>query len=374
MGGSCMSKYFLVAHNSTTGDYRILPLMSKWYRKDGNEVLTKENSLEAIDLVTSRFSSAEVMAKRLCANNYIPSEDYEFFVVSRSRKNKQDVVHMHEVFYNEKPERTEYFRTIALESLNKDLKGSSKNIRLFDRFLNKMYYNADYYQVVKEGLSGVPNRVFNIYEDCNKRNTPPYFLKYQNAWMMQSYGISRSIVGSFQRFDKVGSYQNHLDYLKSLSEKYASMKDELLKITSPEYLAGQLTLDLTIPREEKVSYTLRTFREMDRSDIKCVDNKYYFDSSRYDVSDKEKKKLKLSQTILKRVYWYLFHKEKMNEQYSYGGMCVLQEDMDADYRDIQKSLSKETVLDSAYQFCLLYNNCKDKQKVDEAYQKGRGTR
>lgn len=370
-----MGKYYLVAHNDSTGDYRILPLMSKWYRKDGDAVLTKENRLEAIDLVTSRFSSREDMAKRLCSNNYIPSEDYEFFVVGRIRKNKQDMVRMHEVFYNVKPDRTEYFRTIAYESLNTDLKGSAKNLRLFDRFLNKLYYNSNYYEVVEKGLSGVPNRVFNIYKDCNKRNTPPYFLKYQNNWMMENYGISRSIVGSFQRFDKLGTYKNHVEYLKRLSEKYEGMKEELLRITSPEYLNGQLTLDLTIPREEKVDYTLRTLRGMDRKDIRTEDNKYYFDSSRYDVSDKERKKLKLPQVVLKRVYWYLFHKEKLNEeQYSYGNMCVLQEDMDADYRDIQKAISKETVLNSAYQFCLLYNNCKDKQKVDDAYQKGRGSK
>lgn len=370
-----MSRYYLVAHNKETDDYRILPIMSKWYWKNGDSVLKKENALEAIDLVTSRFASSSEMAKRLCMNHYLPNENYDFLIVQRYRKNQSDAIRMHEVFYNVKPERTEYFRTIAAESIRKDLKNSKKNLRLFDRFLNKLYYNPEYYRIVQEGLSEIPKRVSSIYEDCNKRNTPPYFLKYHNTWIMENYAISRSIVESFNRFDQLDTYDKQVKFFQALSETRCSMTEPLMEITSPEYLNGQMSLDLSIPKEDKMAYTLKTLLHLNIGIFEKKNNRYSLNEEFLNGIGKDAKKIRISSSVLKNTYWYLFHKMKLKEfGNTYGNMLVLQEDMDADYRDLKKSLSKENVLDSAYRFCLLYNNSKNKQKVDDAYQKRRGTK
>ena len=370
-----MSRYFLVAHNNETDDYQILPIMSKWYCKNGDSVLKKENPLEAIDLVTSRFASSSEMAKRLCSNHYLPNENYEFLIVQRYRKNQNDKIRMHEVFYNVKPERTEYFRTIAAESLYKDLKNSKKNLRLFDRFLNKLYYNPEYYRIVQEGVSEIPKRVSILYQNCNKRNTPPYFLKYHNTWIMENYAISRSIMESFNRFDQFNTYDKQVKFFQELVEARSSMTEPLMKITSPESLNGQMSFDLSIPKEDKMNYTLKTLCHLDIGVFEKKNNRYSLNEEFLNGIGNPAKKIRISNSVLKNTYWYLFHKMKFEEvDKTYGNVLVLQEDMDADYRDLKKSLSKENVLDSAYRFCLLYNNSKNKQKVDDAYQKRRGTK
>ncbi|MBQ8131243.1 MAG: hypothetical protein IJ193_01995 [Bacilli bacterium] len=369
-----MSKYYLIARDLKQDDLRILPLMSKWYRQSGDSVFTKENPLEAIDLVTMRFNDSKSLAKRLYSNQYIPNEDYEFFIVQRYRNNQQDKIRIHEVLYNTKEERTDYFREIAGESLITDLKGSKKNLRLYDRFLNKLYYNSEYYRVIQEGFHNIPKKVVDLYKDCNQRNTPPYFLKYHNTWIMESYPISRSIVESFANFDRYGNLKANVTHYQQLLESRQGLEEKLLQITSPEYLNGQLTLDLSVPKEEKLAYTLKTLTNLESGVITNHENQYSLNLD-FDVEKKDAKKMQISKRVLKNAYWYLFHKMKLKElQYSYGNMSVLQEDMDADYRDLVKSLSKESVLNGAYDFCLLYNDYKNKQKVDGAYQKGRGTK
>ena len=51
--------YYLIAMNKTSNEFNILGLKSKWYLKNGTDILSRSNKLEVIDLVTTRFKSRE---------------------------------------------------------------------------------------------------------------------------------------------------------------------------------------------------------------------------------------------------------------------------------------------------------------------------
>ena len=75
--------YYLIARDKTSNDFKILELKSKWYLKNGTDALSRSNKLEVIDLITTRFNSREEMANKLVQDNYIPNNNYDFFIQER---------------------------------------------------------------------------------------------------------------------------------------------------------------------------------------------------------------------------------------------------------------------------------------------------
>ena len=74
-----MNKYYLIARNKDTNDFKIIKLKKSWYSDDSNnDDVLKANPLEAIDLVTTKFSSEEEMIERMKKNGYIKTSNGSF--------------------------------------------------------------------------------------------------------------------------------------------------------------------------------------------------------------------------------------------------------------------------------------------------------
>ncbi len=225
-----MGNYFLIARDINTNYFKIIELKSKWYLKNGNDILHRSNRLEAIDLVTTRFSSKQDMAKRLVEKNIIDHDNYDFYIVNRYKRNNNLKLAYQEVIYNVKESRTDYFRKICIDSLNNNLK-SKNNIRLIDYFINKNYYNCEFNKIVKDGLTGVNYKFSNLFQDIHNYETIPYNMKYKNSWCLDNYLISRNIVDSFNRFDELNTnnlaYQNHIAYFNTLAKERMAITKSL---------------------------------------------------------------------------------------------------------------------------------------------------
>lgn len=382
--GVVMGNYYLIARNIDTNQFKILELKSKWYLKDGSDQVKRANRLEEIDLVTTRFKSKEEMAERLFKNNYINHLNYDFFIV-RERKSKEDKnLKIFETIYNTKESRTNYFRTIAYESLKHNINISRSNIRLMDKFVTKLYYSDSYRKIVNERLTGLPKKLVDIFGNISPKNTIPYNLKYQNRWIMNNYSISRNIIDSFNRYDNLnGDFNNHIRYYKQYANDRAKIKNELLEVCSKDYITGQLSFfqkpieEKKINKEEKYNYVMSKiknfgFKNLIREEKKVIVNlNGLAEPSKNDVKILKKS---LPSKLLTDIYLYNLHKSKLEAcKDSFGETSLLYEDLRQDIKDIKKSLSKDEILDRTYQYLLVYNRLKKKTNSEvESYQKNRG--
>ena len=126
-----MNTYYLIARNRKDNTFTVLKLREDWYlgREKGREdVLTRANDLEAIDLVTTRFGSESEMAERMAMNGYIPDSDVDIFIASKREKNGKSYIKFDEVLYGKDAKRTAAIRRIAQTSLVGDFKVDSYDL------------------------------------------------------------------------------------------------------------------------------------------------------------------------------------------------------------------------------------------------------
>lgn len=360
--------YFLVARDMTSNDFKLLELKSSWYIKDGTEVLQRSNRLEAIDLVTTRFSSREEMAKRMVTNKYIDHEKYDFFIVSKYKKNNEEKLKFQEVIYNTKDSRINPFRKIAYNSLNNHIK-CEENIRLLDKFMNKCYYSKEYNRIINERLTALPKRFIDVYGKIRNKETVPYNLKYKYLWSLEDYKISRSIIDSFNRFDDLNYndvYRNHIYYFKDLTKERLKLYKQLLEVCDKNYIEGQMNI-FEQPKKETISnnkmsitdkknYVIRFFKNLDVSNYKKENGKYYIDIDKYlnDISKEEYSVLRkgINSRIINSAFLYSFHLKKIKAgDRSFGSFTVLQEDLSADLNDLNKSLKDDKIIERTYEYC-----------------------
>ena len=82
-----MKKYYLVVRYEDTNEVQAIELSTKWYlEKQDKDVFFRANSLEAIDLVTTRFKNSEEMLLRMKNNGYIRSSKADVFIASKRKK------------------------------------------------------------------------------------------------------------------------------------------------------------------------------------------------------------------------------------------------------------------------------------------------
>lgn len=377
-----MGNYYLVARDKKSNDFKIIGLKSKWYYKNGNDSLTRSNKLEAIDLVTTRFRDSQEMAKRLENSGIIPHTEYDFFIVKEKSNCKSNNIKIHEVLYNYKPSRTEFFRSIAYDSLNNNLNMSRNNIRLFDKLITKIYYVAEYRKILREGLTALPKKLVELEKDINGP-TVPYSLKYKNRWMMENYQISRSIIDSFNRSDELNAdFNSHVEYFKNSYKERIKLKDKLLEVCSKDYNPGQISIfDMTsqeskeASKSEKYNYVIRNITNFDITNLNNEENKISIvnpDFSDINTDDKKVLKKSLPISLLRNIYLYCLHKSKLDVcKDSFGDTSVLYEDMNQDLKDIEKQLKKDDLLNRSYNYFLVYNRVNKQSNEGDHYQKVR---
>lgn len=383
--------YFLVARNVETNDFKIIELKSKWYLKNGTDVLCRSNPLEVIDLVTTRFKSKEEMAKRLMDNHYIPHNNYDFFIVSKYKNKGVEKLKFQEIIYNRKASRIDEFRIIAYNSLNKRIK-CQENIRLLDKFMNKNYYSSEYSKIVNDRLTGLSKKFIDTFGKIRNYENIPYVLKYKNPWSYEDYGISRSIIDSFNRFDDLNYgdvYKNHIYYFKNLTSERMKIYKKLLEVCDKEYIEGQLSIfDQPIIIEEnkkeennpieKRKYVINTLKNLGLSKFVINEDKISISTDELfeEVTNEEAKILKkgLNSKVLKAAYLYNLHYDKINtEGTTAANYAVLQEDLNADLNDLKKSLKDDKIIERTYNFFKTIDDIKKKSlsKDVKTYQKNR---
>lgn len=300
--------YYLIARNKTSNEFRILELKSKWYLKNGTDALSRANKLEVIDLVTTRFKSREEMANRLVESNYIPNNNYDFFIVSKYKNNGVEKLKFQEIIYNRKDSRINDLRVIAYNSLNGKIK-------------------------------------------C-----------------LENYGLSRSIVDSLNRFDDIkgeDTYKNHIMYFKEQNTERMKIYKDLLEVCDKNYVEGQLSLfDIPVQEEpniiEKKKYVLDYLKNIGLSRFSINDKKQYINTddllSYMSLDESKILSRGLNTKVVRAAYLYNLHTAKLNTVgQTAGNFQVLQEDINADAIDLKKSLNDDKIVERTYDFCKCFD-------------------
>ena len=131
-----MKKYYLVVRYEDTNEVQAIELSTKWYlEKQDKDVFFRANSLEAIDLVTTRFKNSEEMLLRMKNNGYIRSSKADVFIASKRKKDGHNYIKIHEVIYNPLvDERVNDLRSIAKASINNDISLEIEKVKkVFDK-------------------------------------------------------------------------------------------------------------------------------------------------------------------------------------------------------------------------------------------------
>ena len=345
--------YYLVARDLKSDNFKILEIKSKWYLKNGTDFLKRSNPLEVIDLVTTRFTSREDMAKRLVDSKLIKHTDYDFFITSKYKNKGVEKLKFQEVIYNRKSSRINDLRVVAYNSLNRKIK-CSENELIINKFITKADYSNVYSRIVNDRLTGIP---YNFIEDFRKvraSKSNPYTLKYKSSNCLENYGLSRSIVDSLNRFDDLkgqDTYRNHIMYFKELTDGRMRIYKDLLEVCDKNYVPGQLSI-FDIKEEpniiEKKKYALDYLKNIGLSRFNINDGKKYINTEdllEYMTSEEFKLINKgLPVKVVKAAYLYNLHTAKLNSVgQTPGNFQVLQEDINADLIDLKKSLNDDKI-------------------------------
>ena len=390
-----MGKYYLVARNIDDNSHSIIPIESRWYTANGNDIPMRANSLEAIDLVTTRFKSSDEMAKRLCDKGYIKPGNYDFFIVSKYKKHGEAKLRFQEVIYDYKQQRTDYFRKIAYDSLNGNSR-SEANRRLFDKFISKMFYNLQYNRVINNHLTYLPYKFVDIFLGIRRFDSVPYNLKYKNSWCLNDYTISRNIVDSFNRFDELSGedvFERHKRYFKAIEERN-KIYNQLMVECDSKFFPGQISLFDTMDDggnccspcesakgrksigvdeksvvalsiDEKRNFVYKYLQDIGLFAFNVIgDNDFEVSVLEFadSVTSDEAKILTrgLPKKVLSSAYWCNFHKDALHKYGdTLGNYSVLQADIEADKRDLNRALKLPSAVERSYNFCVTYERLKN---------------
>jgi len=117
--------------------------------------------------------------------------------------------------------------------------------------------------------------------------------------------------------------------------------------------------------EDKKNYVLKTLKKIELSIFENIEGKTIINPYKLNVSfTKEEEKTLVSglnKRLLYATYLYNFHNEKLkNNNLGYGEYSVLEEDINADLKEIRNYLKSESTVNKAYLFCTTYNKLKTK--------------
>lgn len=407
-----MSTYLLVARNKKDNSFKVLGIKESWYNANGDDkTLSYKNTLGSIDLVTTRFTSREEMQARLIAKGYLVDGDYDFFVASKTRSGSANPVKFQEVIYRpENNERMAEFRTVAAASHTGRLnEANDKVLRIFNKLLTKAYHRGDFYHMIQNGYTGLPKKLVDALDGVRNSDDVPYSLKYQERWALESYPTIRNIIEALNRYDLLTSKysnltQGNVTYFSETARGRKSLMPKLSELLDKNFTPGQLSLlddnmsevwavpkvvvqekveeDVVLPVEEKkkpkkvfptisgvtdenmLSKVLTFLTSLPIESFKFVDNKltFNFDVFDYELDDDVKKKLNslLTGYLRSNVRLYLFHRDLLERNQDLFGhdRLILQEDLDADRRDIRNGLLKgDKRLLRVYKWCRVYSAC-----------------
>lgn len=412
-----MEGYFLIARSRKDNSFTVLKLREDWYlgREKGNpSVLTRENDLEAIDLVTTRFGSESEMAERMAMNGYIPDSDVDVFIASRREKDGRSYIKFDEVLYGQ-DKRTLPLRRIAQTSLAGDFRNDSYDLNyIYDEVISLAHAADDYLTMLLDGDMNVSKSFAEQLRCVRESVDAPYDLKEKVGFGAKDYRTVRNIVESMVRLQSLGSssreedrYEANSSFVgRNLSRRMAIIPELAIQLDK-NYVEGQLSLfplldeagekkvieatqaiaeeeklipakikvDRSISKEDKRKEIYRVLRHLPRG---CVyrekqtnDFKVNYDLfSHYPVSEDEAKKLDtyLTGSLMRYFAEYMSDYQLLCQCNKdgftpYSEIAEIQTDVEYDIKRIDKRFSSTKCLNMAYEWCMVFEGALERDKA-----------
>lgn len=230
-----MQKFYFVVNYKNNSKVEIIKLNKKWYSNIECDQFSRANSLEAIDLITTKFSSFEQLVQRMYKNGYIESIDVDIFIAHKTLKENK-IVFYDLLYENEKL--IKELRFIAQASLEKNINKEKDNMKkIYNKLAFEIFYNEE---------ENFFNRFSDLYflDDRIKKSienakTKKDFLDllYQNYHLIFNYSSVRNIVAFFNKFNLAENEKIFYNYYER--EKVA---DEIIEKMDKDYVDGQYDL------------------------------------------------------------------------------------------------------------------------------------
>ena len=408
-----MKKYYLIAREKESNKFEILKLEDSWYldEQQATGKVTRDNDLEAIDLVTSNFGSQGELASRLFENGYIDNPNVDIFIASKKKKDGTSYIKFDEVVYGrENSRRTEALKTIARNSLNGNMNTDKKATgSIYDDIIMLVYGSSDFCSMIMDGETNISRRMAEELARVPHYSDIPYELKYEKSFSFGNYREARNVVEAMNRLERFSdsSRENRVEKNQAyIEENYSdrmALVPELSLRLEPDYCEGQLSLfeffnerDRTqireatqvLSREAKVQrpsnhrvsepkknltvseMTSEVFRILEtvptnlfvRNEGKFSINEKAFDCP---LLDNEKFRLNhlLTGNLPKFFMDYAMHKEAL--QYAensgeYHEAAELRESCDRDKYAIKMRFKSTKCVADTYEWCKLFEKCKQR--------------
>ena len=421
-GGVDMNSYYLIARNREDNSFKVLSLDETWYlgkQKGRQNYCTKDNELEAIDMVTTRFSCEAELAKRLVNHNYIPNCNVDIFIASKKQVDGKNFIKFLEPIYDLKSEKIIVaLRGIARTSLNGDFKDDKNNLSyIYDRIIEKVFNVDDFYCILFDGDTNVSKHFVEQLHCVREHVDVPYHIKESHEFGASSYSTVRNIVEAIERFNslkcssKDDRFMVNNEFIsKNLSGRMAIVP-ELVCQLDENYIDGQLSLfsekkyssekvlqatEKVVAEEfvpEKIHIVRSGVTNMDkkkaiyrvlRNSSKRTfrynkDNKAYevnYNLFKYPLLDTEKHKLDsyLTGNLPKYFSDYIIGYKVLKDAHE-DGMTPLSEtsqlerELESTAKKINNRFKSEKCLNMAYEWCMLYDGIKKRETQYDESQK-----
>lgn len=409
-----MENYFLIARNKRDNSFTVLKLNDAWYlgKDKAKGHVSRANSLEAIDLVTSRFEDREQMVERLAKNGYISDTNVDVFVASKRKKDGKSYIKFEEVVYGPKrTKRTEAIRRMATASMEES-STEDKEARciVFDDLIAKMYFCDDFYYMVMDGETNVSSDIARALKKVQTHEEIPYDLKDERIFKVSSYSDLRNIVEALNRLDSFSAtskddrIQMNIDFIgENYSDRMAIAPMLALELDK-DFCEGQLSMfsyfdaadsekirkaservaeesgkpikKVEVPKK-KLSISdmqrevFRVIKTLPTNLFRSKNGKYEFNEGvfTHPILDEEREQLNsiLTGNMPKFFMNYALHTYRMeeaNRMGEYSEAAELNEYCERDLASIKKRFRSSKCVVNTYQWCMLYEGCK---KRDDAY-------
>lgn len=409
-----MSGYFLVARNRKDNSFQVLKLKESWFlgqSRGRDDVLTRENALESIDLVTTRFTSESEMAERMAMNGYIADSDVDIFIASKKKHDGRNYIKFDEVIYNpKKNRRVGSLRRLANVSLQTDFRLDKDDLNaILDEAISTTYFVDDFYAILVGGETNVPRGFSELFGGIQSEEDIPYDLKEKFDLKTSDYLTVRSMVEALNRFDALSCSEredrferNRMFIENNLSARMALIPELAVQLDD-NYIEGQLSIFSLLDSEKKekvkeattalVAEVKPAFGKIviPRKGVSVADKKkeiyrvlrnsprntFYKDKGglfkvnhdslfKQPLLDGEKKKLDtyLTGRLPKFFAEYIVDYANLREGQSFcspSEICEMQKDVEYDAQRINNRLKSAKTLNMVYEWCVLYDGCRKRE-------------
>lgn len=407
-----MEEYCLIARNKDTNEVKTISLKESWYSKVVNPTFKRKNSLEAIDLVTTKFPSQEVMVEKMYEKGYLATLNVDLFIAKKIKNKNTQYIKYYELIYNpENKERIADLREIAYAFLAKQ---QDEKQALIDKVFNKLISKANSKKYFREMLFFGDTNVSKRITDNFSKSVSDYSLKYKNKNFYDNYSNIRNAIEALNRYDYLAQssediYDSNIKYLNGFSAARKKIEPVLLEILDKDYIEGQYNLftdydyiqesnndkaskvecdekvapleasstkekddakeefllNIDIPDlsvTEKRQQIFKIFSELPFGFIALVKNKTkinpsFFSKEKAITSEKEFLEQLLPLSLVKDLTVYTAHKNEYQKCLDYfANTNLIEEEIRFDEQKITNFLKKTKDLDKVFLWSLIYKN------------------